>query len=80
MNVRVDGHARTELVSGNASVCALCEKRVNTGRFPYLRGRSKAWILGIPVVGSPHTFKLTTRVLVAFSHSDFGPYYATSGS
>jgi hypothetical protein len=48
----VDGHARTELESASASVCALCEKRVDTGLFPSSRARSKAWILGIPVVGS----------------------------
>jgi hypothetical protein len=52
VNVQVDGHARTELESENASVCALREKRVSTGRFPYLRRRSKAWIQVIPVVGS----------------------------
>lgn len=51
-NIQADGHARTELEIESASVCALCEKRVSTGRFPSSRARSKAWILGIPVVGS----------------------------
>jgi hypothetical protein len=51
-NVQVDGHARTELESESASVCALREKRVGTGRFPSLRARSKVWMLRIPVVGS----------------------------
>jgi hypothetical protein len=32
--VRMGGHVRTESVSGNASVCALCEKRASKGRFP----------------------------------------------
>lgn len=47
----MDGHARTELESESASVCALREKRVGTGRFPSLRARSKVWMLRIPVVG-----------------------------
>lgn len=75
----MDGHARTESESENASVCALCEKRVSTGRFPYLRGRSKAWILGTAVVGSPQDLRVNVNpyTLHAFrSRSDFGPYYA----
>lgn len=55
-NVQVDGHARMESERENGNVCALCEKRVSTGRSPSLKlkTRSKAWI---PLI---HAFKVNT--------------------